>query len=70
MTYFLIALQTVIIFALLAFYHVQSRDWREERAHLLHAAMARSLPELQAFAPSTPTPRFTLPDDDEITVGM
>lgn len=42
MTYFLIAVLTVIVVTVLVFHVVQARDWREERAYLLNAAISKN----------------------------
>lgn len=44
--------QLLTIAGILWFHNSQTRDWREERAYLLNATMARSLPELRGPIPT------------------
>ena len=69
MTYFLFAVLVVVIGVILYFHHLQSRDWREERAFLIQAAMARSLPELHSTQMPPAMPNFVF-DEEDVPVGL
>ncbi len=71
MTYVLFGFLIAIIGAQMVFHFLQTRDWREERAVLIQAVMARSLPEFHASIPREATVvREPWPEDYEIPVGM
>lgn len=74
MTYFIIGLLAVMDILILLFHAQQTRDWREERAYLLQAFMARDLPELQrpVMSPDVQS-RPIIPhefSDEDFAVGM
>lgn len=65
--------QMLTVAGLLWFHNSQTRDWREERAYLLNATMARSLPELRGPIQHTPASHeFSLSDLEgyESPVGL
>ena len=54
MTYFLFAVLVLVIAALLALHVSQTRDWREERALLMQAVIAKNSSEFRSMVQGVP----------------